>query len=89
VILIAPLTPIPHDPDKGQGGAQGLEDGLTLGLVLSGVTNPSQIKDRLAIYDKARRNRASFIQVLSNFGHDEPVPEELADLWEGIPVPSK
>lgn len=77
------------DSDHGQGGAQGIEDGLALGLVMNGVTDASQIEERLALYEKIRRNRASSIQVLSNFPYDESPPPELAEFLEGQPVPGK
>jgi salicylate hydroxylase len=66
-----------------------MEDGLALGLVLYGATDASQIEERLAIYENVRRNRAASIQILSNFGYDEAVPDELVDFLEGRPVPSK
>jgi salicylate hydroxylase len=66
-----------------------MEDGLALGLVLHGATDTSQVEERLAIYERVRRNRAASIQILSNFGYDEAVPDELVDFLEGRPVPSK
>jgi salicylate hydroxylase len=66
-----------------------MEDGLALGLVLHGVTDASQIEERLAIYENVRRNRAASIQILSNFGFDEAVPDELVDFLEGRPIPGK
>jgi salicylate hydroxylase len=66
-----------------------MEDGLALGLVLHGATDASQIKERLGIYENVRRNRAASIQILSNFGYDEAVPDELVDFLEGRLVPSK
>ncbi|KAJ9165487.1 FAD/NAD(P)-binding domain-containing protein [Coniochaeta hoffmannii] len=79
----------PMLPHHGQGGAQGMEDGLALGLAMHGVTDPSQIEKRLALYEKIRRNRACSIQVLSNFGFDESAAPELADFLEaeGGPIP--
>ena len=74
--------------DHAQGGAQGIEDGLALGLVLHGAADPSQIEDRLILYEKIRRNRASAITVMSNFGFDEEAPEELLEYLEGQPIPS-
>jgi salicylate hydroxylase len=65
-----------------------MEDGLALGLVLHGATDASQIEERLAIYENIRRNRAASIQILSNFGYDEAVPDELVDFLEGRLVPS-
>ncbi|KAB5515523.1 FAD binding domain-containing protein [Coniochaeta sp. 2T2.1] len=81
----------PMLPHHGQGGAQGVEDGLALGLAMHSVTNPSQIEKRLELYEKMRRNRASSIQVLSNFGYDETAPPELAEFLqaEGQSIPGK
>lgn len=76
-------------PDQGQGGAQGLEDGLVLGLVLHGCTSKMEIPQRLALYEKIRRNRAASIQVMSNFGLDEGVKMELEEFMDdGEKVPS-
>lgn len=75
--------------DHAQGAAQGMEDGVALGLVMYGVTDRSQIKERLSIYDNIRRRRASSIQILSNFGYDQAVSDELVQYLEGAPVPRK
>jgi len=81
----------PMLPHYAQGGAQGIEDGLALGLVMHGATDASQIEERLVIYEKIRRNRAASIQVLSNFGYDEShetIAKELSGLLEGRAVPT-
>lgn len=75
--------------DHGQGGAQAMEDGLAIGLVLHGVKKAADIEARLAVYEKVRLNRAASIQILSNYGVDEAAPEELVDFLEGHPVPSE
>jgi hypothetical protein len=72
-----------------QGGAQGIEDGCAIGLVMYGVTDPSQIPQRLAVYQKVRYNRASFIQIASNYGFDDHVQSELANYLEDRTMPSK
>ncbi|KAK3380837.1 FAD/NAD(P)-binding domain-containing protein [Podospora didyma] len=80
----------PMLPHHAQGGAQAIEDGLAIGLVLHGATKASfdaEIEERLAVYEKIRRNRASAIQVMSNFGFDEKAPDELTEYLEGMPVP--
>ncbi|KAG6063913.1 hypothetical protein E4U32_000754 [Claviceps aff. humidiphila group G2b] len=67
-------------PHLGQGGAQALEDGLTLGIIFSGASSsPRDIQDRLALYFQARHKRASVVQIISNVGADQPnlVAEEL------------
>lgn len=66
-----------------------MEDGLALGLAMYGVTKKEQIEERLALYEKIRRNRAASIQIMSNFGADEETPAELAGFLEGNPMPSK
>ena len=75
--------------DHAQGGAQAIEDGLVLGLVLHGVTDTSQVEERLAIYQKIRRNRASAIQVLSNYGFEEKAADGLEDYLVDQPIPRK
>lgn len=69
----ADTSPIltPAFPDQAQGGAQALEDGLVLGIVLHGATSSDEIERRLGVYDAIRRNRASVIQILSNVGQDQ------------------
>ncbi|KAK0671452.1 putative salicylate hydroxylase [Cercophora samala] len=61
----------PMLPHQGQGGAQGLEDGCVLGIVLHGASTPGDIERRLEIYEKVRKNRASAIQILSSVGMDQ------------------
>ncbi|KAL1894036.1 hypothetical protein Sste5346_006178 [Sporothrix stenoceras] len=61
----------PMLPHQGQGGAQGIEDGVVLGLVLAGATK-EDVPERLKLYEKIRRNRASIIQIFSNAGQDQP-----------------
>ncbi|KAF7561127.1 hypothetical protein G7046_g3003 [Stylonectria norvegica] len=61
----------PMLPHQAQAGAQGLEDGLVLGIVLQGANTPEDIEERLKLYVDIRRKRASAIQVLSNVGQDQ------------------
>lgn len=59
---------------------------------MHGITDLSQIEERLILYEKIRRNRAASIQVLSNFGYDEShetIAKELEGLLEGRAVPSR
>ncbi|KAH6683935.1 hypothetical protein B0J14DRAFT_571724 [Halenospora varia] len=78
----------PMLPHHGQGGAQGIEDGLALGLCFNDMKDKTEIRKRLAIYERIRRNRAASIQVLSNYGFDEGAPAELAKFLEGEPSPT-
>jgi hypothetical protein len=75
-----------NSADQGQGGAQGVEDGVALGIALCGAT-PEKIADRLKVYEKTRRGRASAIQVLSNAGQDqvEEVFQEAAQYIDPVP----
>ncbi|KAH8666566.1 FAD binding domain-containing protein [Xylariales sp. PMI_506] len=68
----------PMLPHHAQGAAQGIEDAVTLGMVMSGAS-VEQIEERLEIYEDIRRPRASATQVLSNVGLDQSplVYEEL------------
>lgn len=52
----------PMLPHQGQGGAQGIEDGLVLGITMFGTKSRNDI---------ANAFRASVIQVLSNIGQDQ------------------
>ncbi len=77
--------------DHGQGGAQGLEDGLAIGIVLHGASSPSEIEKRLGIYDQVRCKRASAIQILSNAGLEQfdLVQHELRQYLEPDKIPSE
>lgn len=81
----------PMLPHQGQGGAQGIEDGIALGIALSGASpSMESIAPRLTIFEKARRNRASAVQILSNASviHDESTKAELEKYMDGAEVPS-
>lgn len=75
--------------DQAQGGAQGIEDGIAVGIALSGVKSSHNIQKRLVIFEKARCDRASAIQVLSNAaqGQDDIIHKEV-EKYVGF-VPSK
>ncbi|KAK6067543.1 FAD binding domain-containing protein [Seiridium cupressi] len=77
----------PMMPLQAQGGSQSIEDGMAIGLTFHGLEDKSQIPKRLALYDKIRRNRASFIQILSNKGVEEGMSEELVQYLEGSSTP--
>lgn len=52
-------------PRMGQGAAQAVEDAAVLGAVLQGVHSANEISDRLELWEKLRRPRASAIQLMS------------------------
>lgn len=77
-----------HFQDQAQGGAQGMEDGAALGLVMQGVTDRTQIAGRLSVYEQIRHSRASSVQLLSSFGMDQTPHEGVRQYMEGSPIPS-
>jgi hypothetical protein len=81
-----------RQPDQGQAGAQGIEDGVALGIALFGATR-DEAEARLEIYDKIRRDRASAIQILSNAGVDQTqlIDKDILKYTDRVPsmsVPS-
>ncbi len=76
--------------DQGQGGAQGIEDGLVLGITMLGAQSRRDIAERFRIYQDVRRNRASVIQILSNIGQDqaEQLKHEVLPYLEEEKIPS-
>lgn len=80
----------PMLPHQGQGGAQGLEDGLALGIILCGAETPQDIRERLDIYYSTRHRRTSAIQILSNVGADQTrlVSDELRQFMSEEEIPT-
>ena len=52
----------PFLPDLGQGGAQAIEDAVSLAAVLPLGTTPDEIPDRLSVYEGCRYERSHYIQ---------------------------
>lgn len=74
-------------PHQGQGGAQAIEDGLALGLCLSSFHADSvadELEKRLGIFEAIRRERASCIQLFSNFSRDDGKSIQAALVDEGL-----
>ncbi|KAI3553089.1 FAD dependent oxidoreductase [Colletotrichum abscissum] len=61
----------PMLPHQGQGGAQGIEDGVALGVCLSNSTSKDDVIKRLEVFERIRRNRASVVTIFSNAGQEE------------------
>ncbi|KXH38033.1 FAD dependent oxidoreductase [Colletotrichum simmondsii] len=78
----------PMLPHQGQGGAQGIEDGVALGIALAGA-GVKDVETRLQVYESIRRNRASVMQIFSNAGQEEPelIREEAAKFIPADKVP--
>lgn len=76
---------------QGQGGAQAIEDGAALGIVFSSPhfsstnTDLKSIEEKLSLFEKIRRPRASVIQMLSNAGQEEmqKIKESVLPYWVG------
>ncbi|GIJ86733.1 hypothetical protein Asppvi_005628 [Aspergillus pseudoviridinutans] len=83
----------PMLPHQGQGGAQAIEDGGALGEIFARMPDhPTQdeIRDRLALFEKVRVNRASIITIFSNAGQDQgwKVKERAAQYMPESKIPS-
>ena len=61
----------PMLPYQGQGGAQGLEDGAALAVMLSQLQSFDEIPRRLELFEKVRIKRASAIQIFSSVGQEQ------------------
>lgn len=55
----------PMLPLSGQGANQAIEDGVALGLLFKGADDVSEIRNRLALFERVRKNRASRVQTIS------------------------
>ena len=85
--------------DQGQAGAQSIEDGAAIGILLQHLPSDSPrladtIEQRLEAFETVRRKRASLMQIFSNAGQDEAekIRDEAARLLgdeKGLKVPSK
>ncbi|KAJ9647095.1 hypothetical protein H2201_007562 [Coniosporium apollinis] len=61
----------PMLPNQGQGGAQAIEDGAALGLLLSNLPDAREVPRRLKLFQEIRKTRAAAMQIFSNAGQDE------------------
>jgi salicylate hydroxylase len=76
--------------DQGQGGGQAIEDGGALGALLSHIKSIEEIPQRLLLFEKVRKNRASAMQMFSNAAQDEASKiEASARPFVNGPIPSK
>ncbi len=66
-------------PFGGQGSNQAIEDGGALGFLLEGVLEVADVSNRLLLFEKVRRKRASRVQILSKvrIGKEKEVQQEL------------
>jgi 2-polyprenyl-6-methoxyphenol hydroxylase-like FAD-dependent oxidoreductase len=67
----------PFTPHLAQGGAQALEDAVSLGVMLEEGLSSAEVPQRLQLYNKARYERSSKIQDLSRLvGGDRLATDE-------------
>ena len=80
----------PMLPMAGQGGTQAIEDGGALGRLLTDLPSRDDIPERLRLFEKVRKNRASVVQILSTVwaGQESRVTDRVQKYREGQP-PSK
>lgn len=77
----------PFTPHLAQGGAMAMEDGVSLGILLSQLRSTDEVPERLRLYSKARYARATEIQNLSRLvGHENSDSDigENVEKWKGI-----
>lgn len=55
----------PFLPYRASGGAMAIEDGVSLGVMLSGNVQRHEVSERLALYEKARHHRATTVQEMT------------------------
>ncbi|KAL4865541.1 hypothetical protein BDV12DRAFT_211035 [Aspergillus spectabilis] len=64
----------PFLPYRASGGAMAIEDAISLGVMLPRGVQAKEIPERLKLYEKARRTRATTIQQLTRKSSHGPLP---------------
>ena len=78
----------PFLPNQGQGGAQAIEDAVSLAAVLPFGTNSDEIPDRLRVYEACRYERAHTIQEFTRIsGRDLDESEGAVKLDSKLFIP--
>ncbi|KAK2749608.1 hypothetical protein FQN57_005830 [Myotisia sp. PD_48] len=86
----------PMLPYQGQGAGQAIEDGVSLGVLLSQLKNLNEIPKRLELFETIRKTRAPAMQIFSNVAQDQaemmheeakkyvkgPIPKTLREFWD-------
>jgi len=80
----------PMLPHQGQAGAQALEDGAALAVMLSQLQSCDELPQRLKLFEQVRIKRASALQIFSSVGQDQVhrIQEEAQPYVSG-PVPKR
>lgn len=71
----------PFLPYRASGGAMAIEDGVSLGVMLSADVQPHEVPERLKLFEKARYTRATTVQQMTR-DSDGPRPQETVDQME-------
>jgi len=66
-------------PFGGQGANSAIEDGGALGYLFTGIDDTKLVTERLRLFERTRKARASRVQILSSVraGKEKEVEEEL------------
>ena len=66
-------------PFSGQGGNSAMEDGGALGYLFRGIQDPAAVEKQLHLFELARKNRVSRMQILSTVrvNREKEVEQEL------------
>ncbi|KAL2847477.1 hypothetical protein BJY01DRAFT_234284 [Aspergillus pseudoustus] len=64
----------PFLPYRASGGAMAIEDGISLGVMLPRGVRSEEVPERLRLYEKARRTRATAIQQMTRKSSHGPLP---------------
>ncbi|KAL3457403.1 hypothetical protein BJX64DRAFT_18920 [Aspergillus heterothallicus] len=64
----------PFLPYRASGGAMAIEDAVSLGVMLSKGVRSEDVPERLKLYEKARRTRATTIQQMTRKSSHGPLP---------------
>lgn len=76
----------PFTPHLAQGGAMAMEDGVSLGVLLSQIHSTDEVPERLRLYSKSRYGRATDIQSFSRLvGHEnnDGNHSKSVEKWKG------
>ncbi|XP_044715693.1 FAD binding domain-containing protein [Hirsutella rhossiliensis] len=77
-LVLAGDSAHPMLPHQAQGGAQGLKDGLALGVTLHGASSPEEIEKRLEIYERIELLGDELRQYLRG----DEIPTNPADIYK-------
>lgn len=68
----------PFLPHQGQGAGMAIEDAISLAVMLSNLTSPKEVPQRLGLYNEARYDRAHMIQEFSRLmSHSKAHTEQV------------